>query len=211
MSETKTLCWSCSNCGKCSWANGVPVEGWTAKETKLKEANNVFTHSYLVSKCPGFEYDGLCSRCIYGRSDVQHPEEWFEFCPEKTEFATFDTCSHFVNKHEIEIEQEYAESVCRQNNIKYDGFVSYVLLWEVLKDIYSTPELTLGVLSNGIRIYGEKNMGYISMTPYKLYKMSEFVCNRFNGYDGQNYSVIYMMKYISRYMCDTIKRGQKAV
>ena len=65
----KTLCWECENaCGKCSWSRDfTPVEGWSAKPTKilsnttmLNEEGKIvcvptFVDSFDVYDCPQFE------------------------------------------------------------------------------------------------------------------------------------------------------------
>lgn len=58
-----TLCWRCKNAVPgngygCEWSvRKKPVEGWTARETKLKIYGNTYTKSYHVVKCPKFEKD----------------------------------------------------------------------------------------------------------------------------------------------------------
>lgn len=64
-----TLCWKCKNAVPdknghgCNWSRKrQPVEGWVAKETKLKMYKNeqgeeVYTKSYHVILCPEFEED----------------------------------------------------------------------------------------------------------------------------------------------------------
>ena len=52
----ETLCWFCRNCTRCSWADGIPVKGWTATPTVVRDFNGDF-NSYLVEKCPLFKED----------------------------------------------------------------------------------------------------------------------------------------------------------
>lgn len=51
-----TLCWKCQRAlGFCSWSrNFVPVKGWTAKPTLIKQKEGNYTKSYCVEKCPQF-------------------------------------------------------------------------------------------------------------------------------------------------------------
>ena len=60
LSANGTLCWHCKwACGKdghCPWASHlVPVEGWEAKKTYLKQQGEQYTDSYIVKDCPLFE------------------------------------------------------------------------------------------------------------------------------------------------------------
>ena len=59
----ETLCWTCQNFSKCSWSEGVPINGWKAKPTKVKNKNEngILTHidSFLVEKCPEYEKDKM--------------------------------------------------------------------------------------------------------------------------------------------------------
>ena len=60
-----TLCWDCAKAtGKCSWSkNFVPVEGWEADPTKVKngfitwKGRKIFSlvDSFDVHECPEFE------------------------------------------------------------------------------------------------------------------------------------------------------------
>jgi hypothetical protein len=58
--KTPTLCWSCKNAVPghetgCSWSRGfIPVQGWTAEETKLKNPGAKLADSFLVLECPEF-------------------------------------------------------------------------------------------------------------------------------------------------------------
>lgn len=52
----ETLCWSCKNCTRCSWADGIPVKGWTATPTVVHDHDGDY-NSYLVTKCPYFKED----------------------------------------------------------------------------------------------------------------------------------------------------------
>ena len=61
-----TLCWSCKRaCGRCAWPGGcswadegIPVEGWEAKESMLKHSLAAGKTSemvtYTVIKCPNY-------------------------------------------------------------------------------------------------------------------------------------------------------------
>ena len=64
MPNTKnTLCWKCqnavpSNTNGCDWSrHGAPVEGWTAKPTKILQPPKATIDSYLVIDCPNFKPD----------------------------------------------------------------------------------------------------------------------------------------------------------
>lgn len=56
--QTPTLCWGCMKAvgpreKRCSWSREfIPVEGWTAQETKLGMGHGKPTQSYRVEKCP---------------------------------------------------------------------------------------------------------------------------------------------------------------
>ncbi len=50
MKSSETICWSCKNCTSCSWSNGKPVKGWTAKPTKI---------GYIVLACPQYAEDDV--------------------------------------------------------------------------------------------------------------------------------------------------------
>lgn len=54
----ETLCWDCDNaCTGCSWSKSlIPVEGWTAKKTRIKISSETgeYTDSYFVIACPEF-------------------------------------------------------------------------------------------------------------------------------------------------------------
>lgn len=54
--DEETLCWQCANYSRCSWADGVPVEGWEATPTVVRDYDGDFK-SYLVRKCPLFKPD----------------------------------------------------------------------------------------------------------------------------------------------------------
>ena len=57
-----TLCWRCKNSvpdvyGRrgCNWSRyKLPVEGWTAKETRLRTLPDTYVTSYHVYSCPEF-------------------------------------------------------------------------------------------------------------------------------------------------------------
>ena len=51
----KQLCWRCKNaCGGCDWSKRfIPVDGWIAEQTIVKDANGDFL-SYKIKKCPKF-------------------------------------------------------------------------------------------------------------------------------------------------------------
>lgn len=59
--ERQTICWSCrKSSGLCSWSHEFkPVEGWTAKKTKIsaqaKKGDERKISSYKVIKCPRYE------------------------------------------------------------------------------------------------------------------------------------------------------------
>lgn len=64
--KKETLCWGCQNYAKCSWAKGVPVEGWDATPTTFIDkygnaADNgiIEVHSYIVNKCPQYIPDTI--------------------------------------------------------------------------------------------------------------------------------------------------------
>jgi len=67
--KRQTLCWDCENaCGGCSWSDHwkhTPVEGWTAKRTRLRMDKDDYGDSYIVIECPEFKRD---------RSDRNGPE-----------------------------------------------------------------------------------------------------------------------------------------
>lgn len=52
----ETLCWRCQNCTRCSWADGIPVKGWEATPTIVRDCEGDFS-SYIVTKCPLFKED----------------------------------------------------------------------------------------------------------------------------------------------------------
>ena len=54
--KEETLCFSCQNCTRCSWADGIPVKGWTATPTVVCDCDGNF-NSFLVEKCPLFKED----------------------------------------------------------------------------------------------------------------------------------------------------------
>lgn len=54
--KKETLCFSCQNFTRCSWANGIPVKGWEATPTIVQDRDGDFS-SYLVTKCPLFKED----------------------------------------------------------------------------------------------------------------------------------------------------------
>jgi hypothetical protein len=58
-----TLCWDCAKYnGGCNWsANHLPVEGWTATPTAIKQVFRkgeipISISSYIVHECPEFVY-----------------------------------------------------------------------------------------------------------------------------------------------------------
>lgn len=54
----KTKCWTCKNalCG-CSWSmHQIPVKGWVAEQTWLKDEQIT---SYTVKRCPKYEFDKM--------------------------------------------------------------------------------------------------------------------------------------------------------
>lgn len=62
--QKSTLCWDCQRAVLrmdlyCPWAwNFIPVDGWKAKETKLRAHTGEYTKfSYCVTKCPLFLQD----------------------------------------------------------------------------------------------------------------------------------------------------------
>lgn len=61
--DKPTLCWKCAHaCGGCSWSDSfTPVDGWTAKQTKIKhdfsDGRQELIDSYRVDDCPLFEND----------------------------------------------------------------------------------------------------------------------------------------------------------
>lgn len=54
--EQETICWKCRNCTRCSWADGIPVKGWEATPTVVRDSDGDY-NSYFVHKCPQFEPD----------------------------------------------------------------------------------------------------------------------------------------------------------
>ena len=63
MQDKATICWKCSRaCGGCSWSAAfIPVEGWTAKPTKINhdfaDGRHQVIDSFRVDQCPQFEND----------------------------------------------------------------------------------------------------------------------------------------------------------
>ena len=60
MAKQETLCWRCKRPGTntCSWDKScgtIPVEGWDAEETRLRDNNGQGVTSYLVHECPLFD------------------------------------------------------------------------------------------------------------------------------------------------------------
>lgn len=53
--ENEQLCWVCTNAYcRCSWTRySMPVDGWTAEHTIVKDSNGDFT-SFKIEKCPKF-------------------------------------------------------------------------------------------------------------------------------------------------------------
>lgn len=60
MYSNDQLCFSCAKaCGNCSWSSQlIPVDGWIAENTVLPNG----IESFSISKCPEYEFDGLCTR-----------------------------------------------------------------------------------------------------------------------------------------------------
>ena len=56
ISKKETICWDCQNCTRCSWADGIPVKGWTATPTVIHDYEG-YIDSFLVEKCPLFKQD----------------------------------------------------------------------------------------------------------------------------------------------------------
>ena len=54
--EKETICLDCQNATRCSWADGIPVKGWTATPTTVRDYDGDFC-SYYVTKCPLFKRD----------------------------------------------------------------------------------------------------------------------------------------------------------
>ena len=52
----ETLCWDCRNCTRCSWADGIPVKGWTATPTSVADCDGDYA-SFFVTQCPQFKAD----------------------------------------------------------------------------------------------------------------------------------------------------------
>lgn len=52
-----TLCWDCSRAlGGCSWSREyVPVEGWVAEPTTIRNNATGYTNSYHIIACPLFK------------------------------------------------------------------------------------------------------------------------------------------------------------
>lgn len=58
--KPETLCFKCSNaCGGCSWSKDfVPVEGWTARPTRIEMGKTEkIVESFHVTACPLFRAD----------------------------------------------------------------------------------------------------------------------------------------------------------
>lgn len=58
--QNDQLCWECKKAvGGCAWSDfGKPVDGWTAKETKIIRRvpyGAPYTESYKITHCPQFE------------------------------------------------------------------------------------------------------------------------------------------------------------
>lgn len=76
-----TLCWRCAHaCGACSWSdNLIPVKGWTAKKTRLQNADGYgsyrYSTSYQVIECPEFvdDTDQYNKRLPPSNDDNRHP------------------------------------------------------------------------------------------------------------------------------------------
>lgn len=59
-SKNSIICWNCANAVKgCSWAREfIPVDGWEAVPTKIKEdGGKRLVDSFIVKKCPEFVAD----------------------------------------------------------------------------------------------------------------------------------------------------------
>lgn len=54
--QQETICWDCQNSTRCSWADGIPVKGWTATPTVVHDYDGDYD-SYMVTKCPLFQKD----------------------------------------------------------------------------------------------------------------------------------------------------------
>ena len=51
------LCWQCKNaCGGCRWSDDlIPVDGWTATPTIVRDSGADSFKSYKITHCPLFE------------------------------------------------------------------------------------------------------------------------------------------------------------
>lgn len=76
-----TLCWKCAKaCGACSWSDKlIPVKGWTAKKTRLQNADGYgsyrYSTSYQVIECPEFvdDTDQYNKRLAPSKDSGWHP------------------------------------------------------------------------------------------------------------------------------------------
>ena len=69
--KKETLCWSCQNYAKCSWATKkIPVENWEATPTRFKDvlgnklengeySSTIIVDSFCVHKCPQYLADKI--------------------------------------------------------------------------------------------------------------------------------------------------------
>lgn len=95
-SNKETLCWRCKRAGteSCAWdksRGNVPVEGWTAEESKIRVGNGVYTKSYRVIDCPLFVLDedyerrmkqhlGECQkRGVKPKTDIEKIEHFIRY------------------------------------------------------------------------------------------------------------------------------------
>ena len=59
MASKSNICWDCQRaCGGCSWSEDfIPVPGWTAEPSIIKQSPGVDIHSYHIAACPLFVPD----------------------------------------------------------------------------------------------------------------------------------------------------------
>jgi hypothetical protein len=68
----ETLCWECARAtGGCSWSREfIPVKGWKAKKTKIKDERYYrYYSSYLVLKCPLFVPDDFSKNIMFKKGE----------------------------------------------------------------------------------------------------------------------------------------------
>jgi hypothetical protein len=55
----RSICWDCERaCTGCSWSQEfIPVKGWKAIPTKMKQRDNQYVGTYIVCECPQFKRD----------------------------------------------------------------------------------------------------------------------------------------------------------